>query len=225
MRVTVETRLDAKTCEQFLCMYRASFAPLEAQAAGRQSLHDDEFREEMGLESVVKVVAWERDGTPAGLAFAAKDLSTVAWISPAYYAMHFPDEYARNAIYYFGGLLVSPDKQGGPWAYALMREIVRLVVRDRAIVAFDTCQLNTANGLPDVVRSVANQVSPAVLLELDNQRYYVCGPADALLPQDSEVLIDLVEMEAADRAARAAITTRSTTAEPTRRQRARPPAG
>ncbi len=173
MSITVERRIDDETPEEFLEVYRAAFAPLEALAAARQSLTDDEFREEMTDESVLKFVCQNRDGITVALSFVATDLSAVPWISPVYFAERFPEHYERHAIWYFGALLVLPEHQGGPWVNALLEEMVTAVVANDGIAAFDCCAFNvTEMGVPDFVEAATRRVAEVDCIEIDVQRYY-----------------------------------------------------
>ena len=91
MRVTIETVIDESTTEQFLQLYRAAFDPLEGLAAGRQALTDDEFREEMRLETVLKFIGWDRRERPVAMVVIATDLETVPWVSPGFWRERYPE--------------------------------------------------------------------------------------------------------------------------------------
>jgi len=173
MLITMETRLDDATTEQFLAVYRDSFAPLEDKAAARQSLTDDEFRDEMHHTSVLKFVAWDESGHPAAIAFVATDLSVVPWISIPYYATRFPEQFARGVIYYFGALLVRPDHRGGTTSYELLKELSRFTAMNGGIAAFDCCRFNEeAVKLPELIAAVAREVCVVDPQQIDAQRYY-----------------------------------------------------
>lgn len=163
---------DAMT-EQFLAIYRAAFAPLETLAAARQSLTDDEFRDEMRDERVVKFVARDTSGDAVALSFMATDLSIVPWVSIPYYAKRFPDHYARGAICYVGALLVRPDRQGGPWVKRVVDDVLTAIAERRGICAFDCCGFNVETvGLADTLARAAHRIAYAETMELDVQRYY-----------------------------------------------------
>jgi hypothetical protein len=182
MLITMETRLDDATTEEFLAVYRDSFAPLEDKAAARQSLTDDEFREEMLEESVLKFVAWDRKSRPAALAVVATDLSVVPWISVPYFAARFPDHFSRGALYYFGALLVRNDLRGGVAAAELLKELTRFVSINRGIAAFDCCRYNEETlNIPELVAAGGRQICEIDTQEIDAQRYYAFTPSE--LPQ------------------------------------------
>ena len=173
MRVTIETVIDEATTEQFLALYRAAFDPLETVAAGRQSLTDDEFREEMRDESVLKFVGWDRRERPVAMAVIATDLDSVPWISPAFWKERYPEHASRGAIFYFGALLVSPTVRGGPWAHRMLTETVRFTGRNRAVAAFDCCQHNVDTvELPRLIAEVSHKLAYTDTHQVDAQVYY-----------------------------------------------------
>jgi hypothetical protein len=159
--------------EQFLAVYRAAFAPLETRSAARQSLTDDEFREEMRDSRVTKLVAYDGDGDAGAMVIVTTDLSIVPWISVPYYAARFPEAYARGAIYYVNAAVVRPDRQGGPWAKVVLDELYRYVAENRAVMAFDCCGYNVdVVKLAQATARAAHRVAHVETHELDEQRYY-----------------------------------------------------
>lgn len=174
MRVTIETTVDdIGTIEGFLDLYRDAFAPLAVQAAGRQSLTDDEFRAEMAEESVLKFVGWDRHDTPVALALVATDLSHVPWISPAFWIDRYPDHAARGAIWYYGALLVDPTAKGGFWTRRLMVEMARHTAIHRAVAAFDCCRFNVEDvKVPQMVAEISNRLAHSSGGLVDTQSYY-----------------------------------------------------
>lgn len=172
-RVDRLTEIPADVIETFLAAYRAAFAPLETRAAARQSLTDEEFREEMRDPRVVKFVARDESGEAVALSFMATDLSIVPWVSVPYYAHRFPDHYARGAIFYVGALLVRPDRQGGPWVKRVVDDVLSCIAERRGICAFDCCGFNVdVVKLPDTLMRTAHRIAYAETVELDAQRYY-----------------------------------------------------
>jgi hypothetical protein len=159
--------------EEFLDIYRSAFLPLERLAPARQSLTDDEFMMEMRDERVLKFVCNDGDQDTVALGFMAADLSVVPWISPPYFEARFPDHYARGAIYYFGSLLVRPDRQGGSWATMLLTEMSKRVMANSAIAAFDCCAYNVnVLRLPELIATVGQRLGRVETVELDSQQYF-----------------------------------------------------
>lgn len=174
-RGCVETVTDVpdQVVEDFLEIYRAAFAPLEVRAPARQSLTDDEFRHEMADPSVLKFVALDGDGEIVALALASSDLATVPWISIPYYEARYPEHVANGTLYYFGALLVRPERQGGPWATFLLDHLFRYVAEHEGIGAFDCCGFNVdVVGYPALVERAGQQSTRFHIEKLDRQEYY-----------------------------------------------------
>ena len=173
-RVEILGAVDESLTEDFLVIYRAAFEPLMRKAPARQWLTDDEFRHEMTDPSVLKFVAKAEDGEEVvALACMSTDLSKVPWISEPYYADRYPDHYARGAIFYFGAMLVRPERQGGPWAKYLLDHIFHYVAQRRGIGAFDCCGFNVDTvALPDLIVRASHRKIHLDLQVLDQQTYY-----------------------------------------------------
>lgn len=180
-RVVRMTEVPTDLAEQFLRVYRAGFAPLELRSPARQALTDDEFRAEMSNPLVTKFVAFDDYGEAGAMAIIATDLSIVPWISVPYYAHHFPEHYARGAVFYVNAVVVRPDRQGGPWSKVVLEDMYRFVAEHRALMAFDVCGYNvdTVKLVETTARS-AHRIAHVETAELDQQRYYAFDMAGGL---------------------------------------------
>jgi hypothetical protein len=158
----------------YLGVYRAAFAPLEAAAPARQSLTDEEFLEEMTDPTVVKFVLRDRSGQVVALATMATDLSSVPWISVPYYTSRYPEHAREGRIFYFLCLLVHPDRRRGPWGALLLRHLGRYLADRGAIAAFDCCGHNVGGSvdLPELILRAQQGVVRVDAAALDQQRYY-----------------------------------------------------
>ena len=136
-RIDTLSTVDDESTKVFLTIYRAAFDPLDLLSPARQGLTDDEFVAQMVSESVLKVVGYDTGGDPVALTFMSADLTTVPWISPTYFAARFPEQAARSALFYFGGLLVRPAQRAGPWAVLLLEEAYRHVIAAGGVAIFD----------------------------------------------------------------------------------------
>jgi hypothetical protein len=169
------TTVPKEMASDFLEIYRAAFSDLEKLAPARQSFTDDEFMSEMQDERVLKFICADGGDETVALGFMATDLAAVPWISPAYYKARFPDHYKRQAIYYFGSLLVRPGRQGGPWATVILTEMSKRIMADRAIAAFDCCEYNVrVLRLPDLIATVGQRLGQVETVQLDPQQYFAC---------------------------------------------------
>jgi ribosomal protein S18 acetylase RimI-like enzyme len=171
--VDVVTQVPDQVVEDFLVIYREAFAPLEVRSPARQSLTDDEFRHELADPSVLKFVAIDGDGEIVGLSLVASDLATVPWISVPYYEARYPQHLAEGRLFYFGALLVRPERQGGPWAKFLLDHLFGFLAERRAVGAFDCCGFNVdVVGLPDLIERSGHRVARFHLEHLDRQQYF-----------------------------------------------------
>ncbi|MCU1484856.1 MAG: hypothetical protein JWN67_1602 [Actinomycetia bacterium] len=172
-RTAVLTEVPDDVVEDFLQIYRDAFAPLEVRSPARQSHTDEEFRHEMADPSVLKFVALDRNDEIIGLSLVATDLSTVPWISVPYYQARFPDHVAEGRLFYFGAMLVRPDRQGGPWAKFVLDHIFTFLAERQGIGAFDCCGFNVdVVGLPDLIERAGHRIARFDLTHLDRQDYY-----------------------------------------------------
>lgn len=172
-QITRESRIDADEIEIFLKLYREAFAPLEELSPLRQSMTDEEFRQEMIHESVIKLVAWDDAGKPAAILCMTNDFDRIPWLSPRYYAKKFPDHFAREAIYFFGSLLVHPARRGEHFLGELLKEAVRIVAVDSAIAAYDCCKYNVeVTKLPDIIAAVGEEICHFRREMIDYQNFY-----------------------------------------------------
>ena len=173
-RVDLVGEVPANVAEEFRLIYRAAFEPLMTKAPARQWLTDEEFMHDMEDPSVLKFVARTHDDDEiVALGLMSTDLSTVPWISEPYFAARFPEHHARGAIYYFGAMLVRPERQGGPWAKYLMDHFFHFLAERQGIGAFDCCGFNVDKvALPDLVGRVGHRIVQLDLQTLDRQTYY-----------------------------------------------------
>ena len=173
IRVTVEKELDYVTARRYYELYRETFGPMETKAVARQLLHESEFIEEMLDPRVLKYVAWSDDGEAIGMTTLTSDLSTVPWISAAYFAHHYPEHHARGAIYYLGFTLVHPDHQGGHVFHAMIGPMWEFVREQRPVVAWDMCMVNDERGLGGSAGRLLASFADVDIVQVDRQNYYV----------------------------------------------------
>lgn len=172
LKITVVTDLDTETSALYYDLYVKTFGGLRQRAVARQVLHEEEFLEEMRDPRVSKYLAWDGDEV-IGLTTLTRDLKTVPWISPEYFAHHYPEQTARNAVYYLGFTLVRHGHQQRRVFTSMIAAATELIVAERAICAWDMCHYNdTELGLgQSVVRMLDGEPSLTVL-PIDRQTYY-----------------------------------------------------
>lgn len=181
VKITVEKELDYVTARSYYELYRETFGPMETRAVARQLLHESEFIEEMIDGRVLKYVAWSPEGEAIGMTTLTSDLATVPWISPAYFAHHYPEHDARGAIYYLGFTLVQPAHQGAHVFHAMIATILQDIIAQRPVVAWDMCLVNDERGLGGSAGRLLSSLADVTIVQIDQQNYYAGsfhGPLD-----------------------------------------------
>jgi hypothetical protein len=172
-RFTRESIIIGTTAEVLLEVYRQAFDPLRIRAAARQVLTREEFFAQLEDHRVDKYVAWEDSGEPVGIITLTRDLHTVPWISPEYFAARYPDQWSRNAIYYLGFACARSTTQTPPFLETAVRMAIEPLAMERAVIAYDICSYNSAVlGFSERIAEVFRLNSAYHPEELDSQIYY-----------------------------------------------------
>lgn len=172
-QITIEAKVDEATAQDIYDLYVETFGDLATKAVARQLLHEHEFMEEMVDERVQKYLAWDEDGRAIGMSTLTTDLETVPWISPQYFAHHYPDHHARGAVYYLGFILVRHDRRRSRIFSEMITQIVDVLVANRAVCAWDVCAYNNdVLRLQDNIEALLHRVSDVAVHPIDTQTYY-----------------------------------------------------
>lgn len=173
LTITVETEVDSETATRYYGLYRSTFSDLATRAVARQLLHEEEFMEEMLDPRVMKYLAWS-DGEVVGMSTLTRDLASVPWISPDYFAHHYPEHTARNAVFYLGFTLVDHQHRQGQIMQAMISTIVEMLVEERAVCGYDLCKFNDeVLGLGSSIERLLFRNAGLTLTPVDVQTYYV----------------------------------------------------
>lgn len=173
LRITVETDVDAETAVNYFELYRDTFGELATKAVARQLLHREEFMEEMHDPRVHKYVAWDDEGRAIGMSTLTSDLETVPWISPEYFAHHYPEHSARGAVFYQGFTLVHREHRKSRVFQMLTERVVELLVAERAVCAYDICAFNNQTmGFADNIERLLHRNADVSVVPIDVQTYY-----------------------------------------------------
>lgn len=160
--------------DSFWPVYEESFGPLRVLAAARQVLTEEEFSAELEDPRVWKYVALDTDGHVAGLTTVADDISTMPWISPEYYQHHYPNEWARGALFYSGVSLVRPDMRRYPVFSRMVTCLAQRVAAAQGILAYDMCGYNVeSRSMAKASEQILNRVADFEVRAVDIQTYYV----------------------------------------------------
>ena len=95
------------------------------------------------------------------------------WISPAYFAHHYPDHTARDAVYYLGFILVDQEHRQAHLCFDIVYDIARMLADKEAMCAYDLCAFNKeVLGLADSVEALIGSTIKADFAVMDTQTYY-----------------------------------------------------
>jgi len=171
--VSVELVIHPEHRERFYAMYVELFGPLRTRAPGRQVLHRHEFLDEMADPRILKYVAWSATGQPVALSTLTADLTTVPWISADYFAARYPEQTARQAVYYWGFALAQGNPQSTFPFRQILVAIVTKMVREKAVCAYDICGFNNVQlRFAAHLQSVGGRFVNTTAEVLDTQTYY-----------------------------------------------------
>ncbi|NEN77998.1 hypothetical protein [Nocardioides zeae] len=153
-------------------LYEAAFGPLRVRAAARHVLTHEEFAEEMADERVDKYVALDPDGAIVGISTFTNQLDAIVWISPEFYAARFPEESARDAVYYLGFTLVDPRFHRHRAFESMVETIVERLRAERAVCVWDMCSFNRDElQLEAGIVAILDRSGGATMSTLDTQTY------------------------------------------------------
>ncbi len=186
-RLSVEKEVDYATAKRFYKLYVATFGALDTEAAGRQLLTQAEFLEEMLDPRVHKYVAWDQDDRAVGMSTLATDVATMPWVSPTYFAHRYPEQSARGAVFYLGFTLVRPEHRGLGVFQLMIENVIRYVIEQRGVVAWDTCQANDERGMNATAFRALEALGEVTTEVIDRQTYYAAimhGPRKTATPHD-----------------------------------------
>ena len=184
-RVSVEKEVDYATAKRYYQLYLDTFGDLETQAVARQLLHREEFLAEMTDPRVHKYVAWDENDVAIGMTTLTTDLETVPWVSPAYFAHHYPDHHARGAVYYLGFTLVHPDHRQAGVYLGMLNAMSEAVIANRGVVGYDMCLVNHDKDLDGSAARLLGTMADITIAPIDRQSYYAMtfhGPAKTAKP-------------------------------------------
>ncbi len=173
IRITIETTIDSDHLEEFFDLYLAAFGPLRTRAVARQVLHRYEFDQQMNDPRIWKYVAWDDEDRPMGISTLTRDLSTVPWISPEYFAARYPEHTARNAVYYWGFTLARPHRRGNRVFKHMLTAVVEHLAINRAVCSYDICAFNNATmQFGDQIETLSQRLTEVSFEIIDTQTYY-----------------------------------------------------
>lgn len=170
--IEIERAMDEAVTERFWRIYLETFTPMAVVAVARQVLHREEFVEEMADPRVMKYVARDATGEVVGLTTLTRDLETVPWISPQYFAARYPEHTARDTVFYLGFTLVTPEQRRSKVFQAMIEEVIGHVRDARGVCGWDVCAYNEqVLGFSTMITSLLNSHAACTVEAIDTQLY------------------------------------------------------
>jgi hypothetical protein len=184
LTVTIESAVDESTARRFYDLYVQTFGDLTVKAVARQLLHREEFMEEMLDGRVEKFLARNDEGEPVAMATLTRDLETVPWISPGYFAHHYPEQTSRKAVFYLGFILVEAQYRRSHLFIDMLTKVAEMVIEERGVCAWDICSHNNQSfGLAEAIEGICNRMATFDVGPIDTQTYYAAAFLGPLGPR------------------------------------------
>ncbi len=171
-------QVDDATAQRFYALYLETFGELAIRAVNRHLLRREEFMSVMVDPRIDKIVI-ENDETHELIAMCTltNNLETVDWVSPDYFAHHYPDHWSRGAVYYLGFSLVASRRRRAQLFTELIAHVTRTLVAKDAMCSYDICMFNNeAIGLGEAVNAIVTSTAMVDVRAVDTQTYYAAVP-------------------------------------------------
>ena len=172
------SQIDDLTAQRFYALYVETFGELAIRAVNRHLLRRDEFMAVMVDPRVDKIVIEDDEtGELIAMCTLTNHLETVDWVSPEYYAHHYPDHWSRGAVYYLGFSLVASRRRRAQLFTELIAHVTRTLVAMNAMCSYDICMFNNETiGLGDAVSAIVTTTATVDVRAVDTQTYYTAVP-------------------------------------------------
>jgi hypothetical protein len=170
---TREQVIEPARADAFYALYALAFDPLKTRAVARQVLTRAEFHDQMNDRRIDKYIAWDTDGEAVGITTLTRHLAAVPWISPEYFAAHYPEQWARNAIYYLGFTLAHPRLRQQRFLETIIGLGIGALSAQQAVIAYDVCAYNnSALRFTERIEDLLRRYPQASFAAIDSQVYY-----------------------------------------------------
>ena len=168
------TEIDDVTAQRFYALYMETFGELAIRAVNRHLLRREEFMAVMVDPRIDKIVIEDDEtGELIAMCTLTRNLETVDWVSPEYFAHHYPDHWARGAVYYLGFSLVASRRRRAQLFTELIAHVTRVVDADNGMCGWDICMFNNETiGLANAVETIVNNTASFDVRAVDTQTYY-----------------------------------------------------
>ena len=151
-------------------IYDSTFEPVNKISPCKQSLDYAHFIDVLSDVSVKKYILWLNNSSPIGLGLVTNTFKNIPWISENYFKFKFPDQYAKNNIYYFMGLAISNEFRGNRYSISLIEEIIDDLPHD-VVMGFDHSK--NINPMLHHFTKIVRQSRSIKRTHIDRQHYHI----------------------------------------------------
>lgn len=171
--IVFEKTVAGAVADRLWGLYLEAFEPLRTRAAARHVLHRTEFDAEMADHRVTKILARDELGEAVGLTTLATDLAAVPWVSPEFFAAHYPEHAARGAVWYIGFTLAHPSRRATRTFVDMIDALVAHLAEHRVVCAYDVSRFNDDSlRFADNLRRRLERTQDVTVETVDRQSYY-----------------------------------------------------
>lgn len=171
-QITRELTIVGERAEALWQIYHEAFAPLAELAMQQHLWTRDEILAELANPDIVKFVGTSGD-EPVGLCMVTNELESVPMISPEFLRARYPEQAARNAIFYGVVIFVRTGYRGRTLFARLGTHAGQEAATKSGVIVFDVCSFNRMHAsLDDNLRRLAQSFPNSSMDLLDQQSWF-----------------------------------------------------
>lgn len=176
--VTHEYVVFGDEAELLWALYDSTVSPLDAVSATEHSESKESVLGYFAEPRITKIIAWEGD-EPVGLGMVTNDLRLIYEPSLVFFEERYPEQAARDAIFYGMSVMVKPSRRGMTVFSRIYLDMWQIPAQANGVLAFDMCQFNREMFDGDqLVAGIASNFPNSSWQIVDTQIWYA-----AVLPE------------------------------------------
>lgn len=183
--VTIETQPAPESWADLWDLYFDTFEPLQELALLNHLYPRDDFEALLADERVSKLIAWF-EGKPVGLAMITNELGLVPQISPPFLHAKYPEQSARQAVFFGIMMFVAESHRRSTTFARLVASMGQMTAAASGVAVFDICRHNlTALELDQQLASISRWFPDSSFEKIDEQSYFAAtlpAPPERRMP-------------------------------------------
>ncbi len=170
--VTTERRPDRSSWEALWQLYHATFEPLQELALLNHLYARAEFDALLADERISKLIARDDTG-PVGMAMITNELELVPQISPPFLRRRYPEQAARDAVFFGIMIFVADTHRRSTVFPRLIAGMGQMTAEASGVVVFDVCRHNLETyDFDGLIASMAGWFPHSEFEQVDAQHYF-----------------------------------------------------